>query len=233
MGAREARPAGRREEGETATRGEGEGETDRESEGKIDRESEGKNESEPEAQGAEAEAETEVEAGGEPAMIAPARPGTRAPDFNLPLVGSGYRGLADLVEPGGGVIVFFKDSCPASEMVIPRLTPLSRALEAEERFFLAVAQETEEAARSYIGRHKLPFRVAWEGAPYRTSSAYGVVTVPTLFVVDGTGVIAERVEGFIKSEYLALGAGIEQALALGRAPSVLDRLEELPDIKPG
>ena len=70
-------------------------------------------------------------------------------------------------------------------------------------------------------------------APYAVSRAYGIGTVPALFVVDGTGVIAERVEGFIKSEYLALGAGIEQALALGAAPPVLERPEDLPALKPG
>ncbi len=166
-------------------------------------------------------------------MRAPARPGAASPDYNLPIVGGGYRGLADLVEPGGGVIVFFKVSCPASELVLPRLVSLSRALEAEERPFLAVAQESEETARVFRERHELPFAVAWEEAPYPASSAYGVDTVPTLFVVDGAGVIAERVEGFIKSEYLALGAGIEQALALGRTPPILDRPDELPDIKPG
>ena len=166
-------------------------------------------------------------------MRTPARPGAASPDFNLPLVGGGTRGLSDLVEPGGGVIVFFKDSCPASELVVPRLGPLSRALEAEDRLFIAVAQESEETARLFRDRHKLPFRVAWEEAPYSASAAYGVETVPTLFVVDGAVVIADRTEGFIKSEYLALGAGIEQALALGRTPSVLERLDELPDIKPG
>lgn len=162
-----------------------------------------------------------------------ARTGAVAPGFNLPLVGGGYRGLADLLEPGGGVIVFFKDSCPASELVVPRLISLSQALEAEERLFLAVAQESEETARGFRDRYKLPFRVVWEEAPYAASAAYGVGTVPTMLVVDGAGVISERVEGFIKSEYLALGAGIEQALALGRTPTVLDRPDELPEIKPG
>ncbi|MBI5628849.1 MAG: TlpA family protein disulfide reductase [Candidatus Rokubacteria bacterium] len=166
-------------------------------------------------------------------MKAPALPGTASPDFDLPLVGGGRRGLADLVEPGGGVVVFFKDSCPASELVVPRLISLSRALEAEERLFLAVAQESGQTALAFRDRYGLPFRVAWEEAPYPASAAYGVTTVPTLFVVDGAGMIAERVEGFIKREYLALGAGIERALALGRTPPVLDRPDELPDVKPG
>ena len=166
-------------------------------------------------------------------MTAHALPGTRAPDFNLPLVGAGYRGLADLIHPGGGVLVFFKEDCPASELVVPRLGPLAGALEREERFFLAVAQDSEETARAFRDRHHLRFQIAWEEAPYAASRAYGIETVPALFIVDGTGVIAERVEGFIKSEYLALGAGIEQAVALGAAPPVLERPEELPALRPG
>ncbi|HEY3155825.1 MAG TPA: redoxin domain-containing protein [Candidatus Eisenbacteria bacterium] len=166
-------------------------------------------------------------------MTALAKPGARAPDFNLPLVGGGYRGLADLIHPGGGVLVFFKEDCPASDLVVPRLGPLAAALEREERFFLAIAQDSEETARAFRDRHHLRFPIAWEGAPYAGSRAYGIGTVPALFVVDGTGVIAERVEGFIKSEYLALGAGIEQALALGAAPPVLERPEDLPALRPG
>ena len=50
--------------------------------------------------------------------------------------------------------------------------------------------------------------------------------MPALFVVDGTGIVAERVEGFLRSEYEALGEAIEQALALGSAPPVLEHLED-------
>lgn len=160
-------------------------------------------------------------------------PGARAPEFNLPLLGGGYRGLRDLLEPGGGVLVFFKEDCPASELVVPRLGPLANALEREDRFFLAVAEDPEETARAFRDRHALKFPIAWQAPPYPASRAYEVVTVPTLFVVDGTGAIAERVEGFIKSEYEALGEAIEQALALGSAPPVLERPEELPQLRPG
>jgi len=164
---------------------------------------------------------------------APATPGTRAPDFNLPLVDGGYRGLRDLLDPGGGVLVFFKEDCPASELVVPRLGPLAAALAHEGRFFLAISQDPEQTTRAFRDGHGMSFPVAWETAPYAASQAYGVMTVPALFVVDGTGVVAERVEGFIKSEYLPLGAAIEQALALGAAPQILRDPEELPQLKPG
>ncbi len=166
-------------------------------------------------------------------MTGPAKPGAPAPDFNLPLLGGGHRGLADLVDPGGGVLVFFKDSCAASELLVPRLAPLAKALRKEERLFLAIAEDPEETARAFRDRHALPFAVAWEGPPYATSRAYAIGTVPALFLVDGAGVIAERVEGFVKSEYMALGTGIEQALALGNVPEVLERPEEMPALRPG
>lgn len=159
--------------------------------------------------------------------------GARAPDFNLPLVGGGYRGLHDLLDPGGGVLVFFKEDCPASELVVPRLGPLAKALRQEDRFFLAIAEDEEETARAFRDRHGLTFPMAWQAPPYHASQAYQIVTVPALFVIDGAGVIAERVEGFIKSEYIALGEALEQALALGSAPPVLERPEDLPTLRPG
>jgi len=160
-------------------------------------------------------------------------PGTLAPGFDLPIVGGGYRGLRDIVEPGGGIVVFFKESCGASELLLSHLNPLARALEREERLFLAVAQEDEATARAFRDAHGLAFAVASENAPYDASVEYGVMNVPTLFVIDGAGVIAERVVGFVKSEYLALGPAIEQALALGDVPPVLDSPETMPDLKPG
>ena len=166
-------------------------------------------------------------------MSAVAKPGTKAPDFNLPLVGGGYRGLRDLLDPGGGVLVFFKEDCPTSELVVPRLGPLAEALRREERFFLAIEEDPEEVARAFRDRNGIRFPIAWEAPPYPASVDYAIGTVPALFVVDGAGFIAERVEGFIKAEYEALGAAIEQVLALGARPLILDRPEELPVMKPG
>ncbi|TMQ60304.1 MAG: redoxin domain-containing protein, partial [Candidatus Eisenbacteria bacterium] len=149
-------------------------------------ESEGKDE-------AQDQGEARDEAGGEAQMSSVAKPGTRAPDFNLPLVGGGYRGLRDLLDPGGGVLVFFKEDCPASELVVPRLGPLAEALRKEERFFLAIAEDSEEAARAFRDRNGIRFPIAWEAPPYPASRDYAIGTVPALFVVDGAGYIAERV----------------------------------------
>ncbi len=166
-------------------------------------------------------------------MSAGAAPGARAPAFRLPLAGDGERGLADLVRAGGGVLLFFKQGCATSELVLSRLAPLAGALAREGRPFLAVAQETAEAARAIRAANGLPFPLAWEDAPYRVSSAYGIETVPTLLVIDRGGRVAARLTGFVKSEYLALGGLLERALALGGTPPVLDRPEDLPAVQPG
>ena len=162
-----------------------------------------------------------------------AAPGDVAPRFDVALVGGGFRSLPDIVEPGGGIVVFVKSDCETSRLVAPRLGPLARAVAAEGMLFLVVAQESEADARAMHAELGLPGTLAWEEAPYPASSEYGVQSVPTLFVIDGAGVIAERIEGFLKREYLALGAAVEQALALGDIPPVLEWAEELPEFKPG
>ena len=163
----------------------------------------------------------------------PAVPGAVAPDFDLRLLDGNYRELRDVVQPGGGVLVFFKTECETSALLLERIGPLAQAMEREEREFLAVAQNPPEEVRSYAESRRLAFPIAWEGPPYPASSAYGIVTVPTLIVVDGAGRIAERLEGFVKSELLSLGPAVEQALALGDVPGVLDRPDELPELRPG
>lgn len=159
--------------------------------------------------------------------------GEAAPDFALPILAGGYRGLPDLVEPGGGVLVFFKTECATSALVLARLHPLAAALAREERLFLAVAQDDPAAARGFAVEHGLDFAIATEVAPYAVSRDYGIVTVPTLMVIDGAGIVAGRLEGFVKSDYLDLGPALEQALALGDVPEVLERPDEMPGVKPG
>ena len=163
----------------------------------------------------------------------PVAPGAIAPDFDVRVLGGGYRELRDLVHPGGGIVVFFKTECETSALLLSRIGPLAGALAREERVFLAVAQNTEGEVRAFLEERPLRFPIACENPPYPASRAYAVVTVPTLFVIDGAGRIAERVEGFVKSEVLALGPAAEQALALGDVPPVLERPDELPDLKPG
>jgi hypothetical protein len=161
------------------------------------------------------------------------RPGTPAPSFHVSLVGGGFRGLADIVEPGGGILLFVKSECEASRIVASRIGPLARALEQEGLLFLSIAQEEESGARAFHDASGTAGTLAWDGAPYAASADFAVTMVPTLFVIDGAGIIAERVDGFVKREYLALGEAIEQALALGDVPAILDRANELPEIKPG
>jgi peroxiredoxin len=160
-------------------------------------------------------------------------PGALAPDFDVPALGGGYRELRDVVHPGGGIVIFFKTECETSALLLSHIGPLADAVEKEERLFLAVAQNSDEEARKFRDELGLRFPVACDKPPHAASRAYAVVTVPTLFVIDGAGRIAERVEGFIKSEVLALGAAVEQALALGDIPPVLEHADELPELKPG
>src|SRR5678815_1054356 len=124
-------------------------------------ESEGKSEGEGEGEEGAEEGEE-----GEEEVIARIVAGARAPDFNVPLVGGGYRGLADLLEPGGGILVFFKEDCAASELVLSRLGPLAKALAREDRFFLAIAEDPEEAIRAFRERHDIVFPIAWQEPPY-------------------------------------------------------------------
>jgi peroxiredoxin len=162
-----------------------------------------------------------------------ALPGALAPDFDVRLLEGGYQELRDLVQPGGGIVVFFKTECETSALLLEHIGPLAEALAREDRVFFALAQNPADEVRAFREQHRITFPLACEGPPYTASRAYSVVTVPTLIVIDGAGRIAERVEGFIKSEVLALGPAVEQALALGDIPPVLDRPDELPELKPG
>jgi peroxiredoxin len=166
-------------------------------------------------------------------MSGTAAQGARAPEFDLPLLGAGRVRLRDIVDRGGGVLVFFKSDCPTSALVVPELAGLAHALAAERRAFVAIAQDSDEAAIAFRDGRRLDVPVAVEAAPYEVSRAYGIEFVPTVVVVDGAGRLAGRLEGFVKSEYIASSTAIARALSLGAPPPVLDHPEALPAVRPG
>ncbi|MBZ5576602.1 MAG: TlpA family protein disulfide reductase [Acidobacteriia bacterium] len=131
--------------------------------------------------------------------------GAPAPDFRLQHLGGGEVTLRELVAKGPALLAFFKVNCPVCQMTFPFL----ERLQTPGRLpVYGISQNCVEDTVSF-NRHfgiTFPMLLDPEGSGFPASNAYGISSVPTLFLVEQDGTIAEVTEGWRKSEIERLGA---------------------------
>ncbi|HXS98249.1 MAG TPA: TlpA disulfide reductase family protein [Candidatus Limnocylindrales bacterium] len=131
--------------------------------------------------------------------------GTRAPGFQLERLGGGTQGLGDLISGGPALLAFFKISCPVCQMTFPYLerlhTPGRLAI-------YGISQNDADPTREFAEEFGIGFPMLLDSqdAGYVVSNAYGISSVPTMFLVEPDGVIARVVQGWSRKDIEELGA---------------------------
>jgi hypothetical protein len=152
-----------------------------------------------------------------------------APALSVRGTGLGEVTIGALTAGGAALLLFVNEDCPTSALAMRRLGPLCPAWQEAGLSATAVFEDPLEIAVRITRRLGWAGRVASEDPPYETSRAYGLVSVPTAVLVDGTGTIAGTVTGW---DHAALAALIEKAGALlGAGLATPDATEPL--LKPG
>ena len=138
-------------------------------------------------------------------------PGARAPGFRLSRLEGGEATLAELSARGRVLLVFFKVTCPVCQMTLPFVERLHAS---GTLAICAISQndarDTGEFNRSF--GVTLPTLLDSEDEEFPASNAYGISSVPTMFVVEGDGKISRVTEGWSKVDMEALGAVAGMAL---------------------
>lgn len=91
---------------------------------------------------------------------------------------------------------------------------------------VAVGEDPPPAIQSYADRYGQKVTTLTEPAPYPASDAFGIDTVPTLFLVDGDGTVRDAVVSWDRDAWNRL------AESAGGAP-VSDASDGLPPFRPG
>lgn len=130
-------------------------------------------------------------------------PGDQAPSISLPDAGTGAPIDVDWAN-GPTVVAFFKTTCPVCQMVGPTLTNLARS----GANVIAVGQDPPAALQRYATAHGQHLPTLSEPAPYRVSSAFGISSVPTLFLVGVDGTIDDAVASWDRVRWNALAAAV-------------------------
>ncbi len=150
--------------------------------------------------------------------------GTRAPA--VPLQG---RPLADILARGPALLAFFKVSCPVCQYTFPFLERLYQGAgrDGAPLQIIGVSQDKASATRDFVEEFGVTFPVLLDEAAsgYPASNAFGLHSVPSLFLIEKDGTISQAGNGFSKQELEAIGSRV------GVAP--FQPGERVPDFRPG
>jgi len=128
--------------------------------------------------------------------------GDRAPDFELPLLEGGSQSLKTILESGPALLAFFKVSCPVCQLTFPFLERIHQGAGEDQLQVIAVSQDDARDTRDYNRRYGVTFRTLLDEARkgYAVSNAFGISTVPALFLVEQDGAVSLASAGFVKRD---------------------------------
>ncbi|HVX67695.1 MAG TPA: TlpA disulfide reductase family protein [Bryobacteraceae bacterium] len=155
--------------------------------------------------------------------------GARAPEIELRDPAGGTRSLRSLLDQGPVLLAFFKVSCPVCQYTFPFLERIYQGAGDGRAAIqiIGVSQDKAEATREFAEEFGLSFPLLLDEARtgYAASNAFGISSVPSLFLVEPDGTIALGESGFSRRGLSVVG---ERA---GTAP--FRSGERVPELRPG
>jgi len=126
--------------------------------------------------------------------------GVQAPDFELRDMNGIAHRLGTALIHGPVVLVFFKESCPTSQFTFPHIQRIFAGAGKDWHAQLwAISQDDSEDTRRFAHRYGITFDMLIDEYPYDVSNAYGIVSVPTIFIIEQDGKIGMSDNGFSKA----------------------------------
>ena len=158
--------------------------------------------------------------------------GNIAPGFSLKgLDGKDYS-LRSLMQKGPVVIAFFKVSCPVCQFTFPFLERLYKRYGGDGVTFLGVSQDDARDTKDFSKKYGVTFPMALDENGYPVSNAYGLTSVPTIFLIETDGSVKVSCMGFGKKDLETIASELANRRSL--APAALFRADEsVPANKPG
>ena len=143
-------------------------------------------------------------------MAAPKQPklldaGSRVPDVRLKLLSGGEATLWQITTPRPALLAFFKISCPVCQLTFPFLERLHAA---GTLAVYGISQNCALDTREFNQDFGITFPALLDDqdSGFPASNAFGISSVPTLFLVEPGGAISHVIEGWRKKEMEWLGA---------------------------
>jgi len=140
------------------------------------------------------------------------REGTKAPDFSLPALDGGKFSLHDALQKGQVLAVFFKVSCPVCQYAFPFFERLHKAYGSQKVAMVAISQDDKRDTTAFLREYGVTFPALLDDpAGYVASNAYGLINVPTWFLIGQDGVIRISSVGWVRTDVEALNHQLSDA----------------------
>jgi len=133
--------------------------------------------------------------------------GAKGPSFRLTALDGSTRSLADILAGGPALLAFFKISCPVCQLTAPYLGRLAANNTVQ---VIGISQDDAGATRGFMQRCGVTFPTLLDlsSENYPASNAYGISSVPTLFLLERDGTISRMFAGFSKRDFEEIGARV-------------------------
>jgi hypothetical protein len=122
--------------------------------------------------------------------------GGQAPPLSVTALDPGAVTIEGLTADGCALLLFVNEDCPTSAMAMRNLGPLCREWQDAGLSCTVIFEDPLEVAIRVARRCGWTGRIASQPRPYDSSGAYGLISVPTAFLVDHAGQIQSRVTGW-------------------------------------
>ena len=131
--------------------------------------------------------------------------GAPAPSFELKSLDGKKRSLQDILASGPALLAFYKVGCPVCQLTFPYLERLAGSASLQ---IIGISQDDDSSTKNFNERFGVTFSTLLDQSKehYPASNAYGISSVPSLFVVNKDGQIEQAFSGFSKRDLEAVGA---------------------------
>jgi len=160
--------------------------------------------------------------------------GNMAPDFSLKALDGKEYSLQKLMQQGPVVAAFFKVSCPVCQFTFPFLERLFKRYGGDGVTFLGISQDDARDTKDFAKEFGVTFPMLLDEQQkgYPVSNAYGLTSVPTIFLVESDGTVKISCMGFDKNDLESIAAALAEHKRI--VPAALFRSDEsVPVHKPG
>jgi peroxiredoxin len=126
-------------------------------------------------------------------------------------------------------LFFYKVTCPTCQMAAPNVGTFERAYPGR---VIGIGQDPPEALERFAQTYGLGLRSVSDQPPYVTSDAYGIVSVPTLFLVGADATVLESVGAWDRDAFNRVSLHLAELTAAD--PVDISQLGDgLPAFQPG
>jgi len=158
--------------------------------------------------------------------------GNPAPEFSLKSLDQKEYSLGALLERGPVVAAFFKVSCPVCQFTFPFLERLHQYYGSSGVTVLGVSQDDARATKSFASEYGVTFPLVLDSDAYPLSNAYGLTTVPTIFLIESGGKVKVSSTGFDKKDLETIANELAERRKIALT-SLFRPDEVVPANKPG